>query len=80
MVKMGTPVKYILILLFVASIVFAVITKSEQLRFMSSAIAFLMLGLYNTGEYVAEGKRITIFFAVMFYVFCISAVIFAVAA
>ena len=80
MVKMGTPVKYILILLFVASIVFAVITKSEQLRFMSSAIAFLMLGLYNTGEYVAEGKRITIVFAVMFYVFCISAVIFAVAA
>ena len=80
MVKMGTPVKFILVLLFVASIVFAVITKSEQLRFMSSAIAFLMLGLYNTGEYVAEGKRITIVFAVMFYVFCISAVIFAVAA
>lgn len=77
MVNMRVFLKITLILLFVVSIVCAVMTQSEQLRFICSAIAFLMLGIYNTEEYVVERKKITIVFATMFYAFCVSAIVFA---
>lgn len=66
-----------MIILFVASVVCAVVIKHEQIRFIFTAVAFLLLGFYNTAEYRSNRRRSALYFSIMFYCFCLSALAFA---
>lgn len=65
-------------ILFVISIICAVAIQSESIRYIFTAVAFLLMGIYNTVEYKDERQKSSLYFSIMFYCFSLSAVIFAI--
>ncbi len=61
---------------FLASVICAVIIQYEPLGYIFTAIAFFMLGIYNTMEHKVDGKKSSLYFSVMFYCFSVSAFAF----
>lgn len=63
--------------LFLASVVCAVVIHFEPIKYAFTAVAFLMIGIFNTIEYLSNKKRSSLVFSIMFYCFSVSSLAFA---
>ena len=66
------------ILLFLVSVICAILLKNESIKYAFSAVAFVIIGVYNTIDYKSYGEKSSLAFAIMFYCFSASAVAFAI--
>ena len=67
-----------LAILFVISVTCAVTIQSESIRYIFTAVAFLLMGIYYTAEYKGDRQKSFLYFSIMFYCFSLSAVVFAI--
>ena len=67
-----------MILLFLVSVICAILLKTESIKFAFTAVAYVIIGVYNTIDYKSYGKKSSLAFAIMFYCFSASAVAFAI--
>lgn len=67
-----------MILLFLVSVICAILLKNESIKYAFSAVAFVIIGVYNTIDYKSYGEKSSLAFAIMFYCFSASAVAFAI--
>ena len=67
-----------MILLFLVSVVCAILLKNESIKYAFSAVAYVIIGGYNTIDYKSYGEKSSLAFAIMFYCFSASAVAFAI--
>lgn len=65
-------------LLFLVSVVCAILFKNESIKFAFTAVAFVIIVGYNTLDYKSYGKKSSLAFAIMFYCFSASAITFAI--
>jgi hypothetical protein len=66
------------ILLFLVSVICAILFKNESIKYAFSAVALVIIGGYNTLDYKSYGEKSSLAFAIMFYCFSASAVAFAI--
>lgn len=66
-----------MILLFLVSVICAILFKNESIKFAFTAVAYVIIGVYNTIDYKSYGKKSSLAFAIMFYCFSASATVFA---
>ena len=66
------------ILLFLVSVICAILFKNESIKYAFSAVAFVIIGVYNTIDYKSYGEKSSLAFAIMFYCFSASAIAFAI--
>lgn len=66
------------ILLFLVSVICAILLKNESIKYAFSAVAYVIIGGYNTIDYKSYGEKSSLAFAIMFYCFSASAVAFAI--
>lgn len=66
------------ILLFLVSVICAILFKNESIKYAFSAVALVIIGGYNTIDYKSYGEKSSLAFAIMFYCFSASAVAFAI--
>lgn len=66
------------ILLFLVSVICAILLKNESIKYAFSAVAFVIIGVYNTIDYKSYGEKSSLAFAIMFYCFSASAIAFAI--
>lgn len=66
------------ILLFLVSVICAILLKNESIKYVFSAVAFVIIGVYNTIDYKSYGEKSSLAFAIMFYCFSASAIAFAI--
>ena len=52
--------------------------KLNPIKYAFSAVAFVIIGGYNTIDYKSYGKKSSLAFAIMFYCFSASAIAFAI--
>lgn len=71
-------VKAGMILLFLVLVICAILLKNESMKFAFTAVAFVIIGGYNTIDYKSYGKKSSLAFAIMFYCFSASAIAFAI--
>ncbi len=67
-----------MILLFLVSVICAILLKTESIKFAFTAVVYVIIGVYNTIDYKSYGKKSSLAFAIMFYCFSASAVAFAI--
>lgn len=67
-----------MILLFLVSVICAILFKTESIKYAFSAVAFVIIGVYNTIDYKSYGKKSSLAFAIMFYCFSASSITFAI--
>lgn len=67
-----------MILLFLVSVICAILLKNESIKYAFTAVAYVIIGGYNTIDYKSYGKKSSLAFAIMFYCFSASAVAFAI--
>ena len=67
-----------MILLFLVSVICAILFKNESIKYAFTAVAYVIIGGYNTIDYKSYGKKSSLAFAIMFYCFSASAVAFAI--
>lgn len=67
-----------MILLFLVSVICAILLKNESIKYAFTAVAYVIIGGYNTLDYKSYGKKSSLAFAIMFYCFSASAVAFAI--
>ena len=67
-----------MILLFLVSVICAILLKTESIKYAFSAVAFVIIGVYDTIDYKSYGKKSSLASAIMFYCFSASAVAFAI--
>ena len=65
-------------LLFLVSIICAILFKNESIKYAFTAVAFVIIGVYNTIDYKSYGKKSSLAFAIMFYCFSASSIAFAI--
>ena len=65
-------------MLFLVSVICAILFKNESIKFAFTAVAFVIIGGYNTLDYKSYGKKSSLAFAIMFYCFSASAIAFAI--
>jgi len=66
------------ILLFLVSIICAILFKNESIKYAFSAVAYVIIGGYNTLDYKSYGNKSSLAFAIMFYCFSASSIAFAI--
>lgn len=66
------------ILLFLVSIICAILFKNESIKYAFSAVALVIIGGYNTLDYKSYGNKSSLAFAIMFYCFSASSIAFAI--
>ena len=66
------------ILLFLVSVICAILLKNESIKYAFSAVALVIIGGYNTLDYKSYGKKSSLAFAIMFYCFSASSIAFAI--
>ena len=66
------------ILLFLVSVICAILLKNESIKYAFSAVAFVIIGVYNTIDYKSYGEKSSLAFAIMFYCFSASSITFAI--
>ena len=66
------------ILLFLVSVICAILFKNESIKYAFSAVALVIIGGYNTLDYKSYGKKSSLAFAIMFYCFSASSIAFAI--
>lgn len=67
-----------MILLFLVSVICAILFKNESIKYAFSAVALVIIGWYNTIDYKSYGKKSSLAFAIMFYCFSALSVAFAI--
>ena len=67
-----------MILLFLVSVICAILLKTESIKYAFSAVAFVIIGVYNTIDYKSYGEKSSLAFAIMFYCFSASSIAFAI--
>ena len=67
-----------MILLFLVSVICAILLKTESIKYAFSAVAFVIIGVYDTIDYKSYGKKSSLASAIMFYCFSASAIAFAI--
>lgn len=67
-----------IILLFLVSVICAILFKNESIKYAFTAVAYVIIGGYNTIDYKSYGKKSSLAFAIMFYCFSASAIAFAI--
>lgn len=67
-----------MILLFLVSVICAILFKNESIKYAFTAVAYVIIGGYNTIDYKSYGEKSSLAFAIMFYCFSASAVAFAI--
>lgn len=67
-----------MILLFLVSVICAILLKNESIKYAFSAVALVIIGGYNTLDYKSYGKKSSLAFAIMFYCFSASSIAFAI--
>lgn len=65
-------------LLFLVSVICAISLKNESIKYAFTAVAFVIIGGYNTLDYKSYGEKSSLAFAIMFYCFSASAIAFAI--
>ena len=67
-----------MILLFLVSVICAILLKNESIKYAFTAVAFVIIGVYDTIDYKSYGKKSSLASAIMFYCFSASAIAFAI--
>ena len=67
-----------MILLFLVSVICAILLKNESIKYAFKAVAYVIIGGYNTLDYKSYGKKSSLAFAIMFYCFSASSIAFAI--
>lgn len=67
-----------MILLFLVSVICAILLKNESIKYAFSAVALVIIGGYNTLDYKSYGNKSSLAFAIMFYCFSASSIAFAI--
>ena len=67
-----------MILLFLVSVICAILLKNESIKYAFTAVAYVIIGGYNTLDYKSYGEKSSLTFAIMFYCFSASAIAFAI--
>lgn len=65
-------------MLFLVSVICAILFKTESIKFAFTAVAYVIIGGYNTLDYKSYGKKSSLAFAIMFYCFSASSIAFAI--
>nr|WP_297967239.1 hypothetical protein [uncultured Mogibacterium sp.] len=65
-------------LLFLVSVICAILFKNESIKFAFTAVALVIIGGYNTLDYKSYGNKSSLAFAIMFYCFSASSIAFAI--
>lgn len=65
-------------LLFLVSIICAILFKNESIKYAFTAVALVIIGGYNTLDYKSYGNKSSLAFAIMFYCFSASSIAFAI--
>ena len=65
-------------LLFLVSVICAILFKNESIKYAFTAVALVIIGGYNTLDYKAYGNKSSLAFAIMFYCFSASSIAFAI--
>ena len=68
-----------MILLFLVSVICAILLKNESIKYAFTAVAYVIIGGYNTLDYKSYGEnKSSLAFAIMFYCFSASSIAFAI--
>ena len=67
-----------MILLFLVSVICAILLKNESIKYAFSAVAYVIIGVYNTIDYKSYGKKSSLASAIMFYCFSALSITFAI--
>lgn len=67
-----------MILLFLVSVICAILFKTESIKYAFTAVAYVIIGGYNTLDYKSYGEKSSLAFAIMFYCFSASSIAFAI--
>ena len=67
-----------MILLFLVSVICAILLKTESIKYAFSAVAFVIIGVYDTIDYKSYGKKSSLASAIMFYCFSALSITFAI--
>lgn len=67
-----------MILLFLVSVICAILFKNESIKYAFTAVALVIIGGYNTLDYKSYGNKSSLAFAIMFYCFSASSIAFAI--
>ena len=70
--------KFGICVLFLVSVICAILFKNESIKYAFSAVALVIIGGYNTLDYKSYGKKSSLAFAIMFYCFSASSIAFAI--
>mgnify|MGYP000212518971 FL=1 len=70
--------KFGICVLFIVSIICAILFKNESIKYAFSAVALVIIGGYNTLDYKSYGNKSSLAFAIMFYCFSASSIAFAI--
>ena len=70
--------KFGICVLFLVSIICAILFKNESIKYAFSAVALVIIGGYNTLDYKSYGNKSSLAFAIMFYCFSASSIAFAI--
>lgn len=70
--------KFGICVLYIVSIICAILFKNESIKYAFSAVALVIIGGYNTLDYKSYGKKSFLAFAIMFYCFSASSIAFAI--
>ena len=70
--------KFGICVLYIVSIICAILFKNESIKYAFSAVALVIIGGYNTLDYKSYGKKSSLAFAIMFYCFSASSISFAI--
>ena len=70
--------KFGICVLFLVSVICAILFKTESIKFAFTAVAYVIIGGYNTLDYKSYGKKSSLAFAIMFYCFSASSIAFAI--
>ena len=70
--------KFGICVLFIVSIICAILFKNESIKYAFSAVALVIIGGYNTLDYKSYGEKSSLAFAIMFYCFSASSIAFAI--
>ena len=59
--------KFGICVLFLVSVICAILLKTESIKYAFSAVAFVIIGVYDTIDYKSYGKKSSLASAIMFY-------------
>ena len=70
--------KFGICVLYIVSIICAILFKNESIKYAFSAVALVIIGGYNTLDYKSYGNKSSLAFAIMFYCFSALSITFAI--